>query len=239
MTEHRIALVTGANRGIGFETTHQLARRGWTVWLGSRNRERGDESRASLLELVPNADVRAVALDVTSDESVVAARDTVAQASGRIDILVNNAGISGRFLAPDETVPADIVPVYDVDVLGPVRVTSAFLPLLRRSDDPRLVMVSSGMGSFGITTDPERLESTMHGLAYPSSKAALNMITSQYAKSLPGIRVNAVDPGYTATDFNAHHGTQTVEQGTEAVIQACTAERQPSVFTDRHGVIPW
>lgn len=239
MTEHKIALVTGANRGIGFETTHQLARRGWTVWLGSRDRQRGEESRARLLERVPDADVRVVALDVTSDESVVAARDIVEQASGRLDVLVNNAGISGRFLATDETVPADIVPVYDVNVLGPVRVTSAFLPLLRKSDDPRVVMVSSGMGSFGITTDPERLESTLHGLAYPSSKAALNMITSQYAKSLTDIRVHAVDPGYTATDFNAHHGTQTVEQGTEAVVRACIDERQPGVFTDRHGAIPW
>jgi NAD(P)-dependent dehydrogenase (short-subunit alcohol dehydrogenase family) len=239
MTDHNIALVTGANRGIGFETTHQLARRGWTIWLGSRSRQRAEQSLAKLAELVPHADVRAVALDVTSDESVVSARNTLEQASGRIDVLVNNAGISGRFIDPDETVPADIVPVYDVNVLGPVRVTAAFLPLLRRSHDPRVVMVSSGMGSFGITTDPERFESTLHGLAYPSSKAALNMITSQYAKSLTGMRVHAVDPGYTATDFNAHHGTQTVEQGAAAVVRACTADVLPSTFTDRHGAIPW
>jgi NAD(P)-dependent dehydrogenase (short-subunit alcohol dehydrogenase family) len=239
MTEHNVALVTGANRGIGFETVHQLARRGWTIWLGSRDRQRADESLARLSRLVPHADVRTAALDVTSDESVAAARTTIEQASGHIDVLVNNAGIPGRFIAPDKTVPADILPVYDVNVLGPVRVTSAFLPLLRRSDDPRLVMVSSGMGSFGITSDPDRLESTLHGLAYPSSKAALNMITSQYAKSLTGIRVYAVDPGYTATDFNGHHGSQTVAEGAEAVVEACTADEPPGIFTDRHGEIPW
>jgi NAD(P)-dependent dehydrogenase (short-subunit alcohol dehydrogenase family) len=239
MTEHTIALVTGANRGIGFETTYSLAAQGWTVWLGSRDTQRAAASLASLTPRLPEADVRTVALDVTSDDSVTAARNIVEQESGRIDVLVNNAGILGRLVDPSETVPADILPVYDVNVLGPVRVTAAFLPLLRKSEHPRLVMVSSGMGSFGITTDPERLESTLHGLAYPSSKSALNMITSQYAKSLAGIKVHAVDPGYTATDFNDHQGTQTVEQGAEAVINACTTDVMPGSFTDRHGVIPW
>jgi NAD(P)-dependent dehydrogenase (short-subunit alcohol dehydrogenase family) len=239
MTTENIALVTGANKGIGFETTRRLAELGWTVWLGSRDTHRAAAALARLTELLPAADVRPVALDVTSDESVAAARRTVEQASGRIDALVNNAGVGGRFVGPEDTVPADFLPVYGVNVLGPVRVTTAFLPLLRKSRAPRLVMVSSGMGSFAITTDPERVESTLHGLVYPSSKAALNMIASQYAKALTDVRVHAVDPGYTATDLNGHRGTQPVTEGAKAVVRACVAAELPGVFVDQHGVIPW
>ena len=238
MTTNDIALVTGANKGIGHETARRLLELGWTVWLGSRDPDRGTEAAADLSRRVPGADVRPVALDVTSDESVAHARLTVEEASGRLDVLVNNAGISGRHAAPEDTEPADFLPVYAVNVLGPVRVTTAFLPLLRKSPGPRLVMVSSGMGSFGVTTDPQRLESTLHGLVYPSSKAALNMLTSQYAKALTDVRVLAVDPGYTATDLNGHRGTQSVEDGAEAVVRACAAD-PPGVFTDRHGVVPW
>lgn len=229
-----IALVTGANKGIGFETIRQLAELGWTVWLAARDHGRGTRAAASL-----RGDVRFVQLDVTDDASVAAAVDTVTAESGRIDVLVNNAGIGGRFVGPEETSPADFLPVYGVNLLGPVRVTTAFLPLLRKSQAPRLVMVSSGMGSFGVTTDPRRLESTIHGLVYPSSKAALNMVTSQYAKALPDVRVHAVDPGYTATDLNGHRGTQPVEEGAAAVVAACTAEELAGIFVDRHGPVPW
>jgi len=229
-----IALVTGANKGIGFETVRRLAELGWTVWLGARDAELGKAAVARL-----EGDVRLVSLDVTSDESVAGALATVEAESGRLDVLVNNAGIGGTWADAAETRPADFLPVYGVNVLGPVRMTSAFLPLLRRSAAPRLVMVSSGMGSFGITTDPDRLESTLHGLVYPSSKAALNMITSQYAKALTGVRVHAVDPGYTATDLNGHRGVQTVEEGADAVVQACTRDHLAGVFVDRVGSVPW
>jgi NAD(P)-dependent dehydrogenase (short-subunit alcohol dehydrogenase family) len=239
MTTRQIALITGANKGIGLETTRQLAERGWTVWLGSRDADRGAEAAAQLTETLPEADVRPVQLDVTSDESVAAARDAVEDGSGRLDVLVNNAGIGGRFAAPEDTAPADFLPVFGVNLLGPVRVTAAFLPLLRKGADPRLVMVSSGMGSFGITTDPERLESTLHALVYPSSKAALNMVTSQYAKALDDVRVSAVDPGYTATDLNERRGRQTVEEGAEGVVKACVDAEVPGVFVDRLGVVPW
>jgi NAD(P)-dependent dehydrogenase (short-subunit alcohol dehydrogenase family) len=239
MTTHNIALVTGANKGIGFETARRLAELGWTVWLGSRDRQRGAAAVGRLAELLPDAHVRMLELDVTSEQSVAAARETVEEASGRVDVLVNNAGIGGRFVGPEETVAADFLPVFGVNVLGPVRVVAEFLPLLRKSDAPRLVMVSSGMGSFGITTDPERLESTLHALVYPSSKAALNMVTSQYAKALTDVRVHAVCPGYTATDLNGHRGTQSVEEGAEAVVRACTDDALPGVFFDRHGAMPW
>ncbi|SFB55752.1 NAD(P)-dependent dehydrogenase, short-chain alcohol dehydrogenase family [Amycolatopsis marina] len=239
MTTHKIALVTGANKGIGFETTRRLAELGWTVWLGSRDPERGAAAARRVADLLPKADVRPLALDVTSDESVGTARKIVDETTGRLDAVVNNAGIGGRFASPEETVSDDALPVYEVNVIGPIRVTAALLPLLRRSADPRLVMVSSGVGSFGVTTDPDRLESTLHALVYPSSKAALNMITSQYAKSLRDIRVHAVDPGYTATDLNGHQGIQTVQEGAEAAVQACVADELPGVFIDRHGAVPW
>lgn len=239
MTTTKVALVTGANKGIGFETARRLAELGQTVWLGSRDVQRGTEACARLVELHPRADVRPVTLDVTSDESVEAARKTVEEATGRVDVVVNNAGIGGRFAGPEETVPADFLPVYGVNLLGPVRVTIAFLPLLRKSGAPRVVMVSSGVGSFGVTNDPGRIESTLHGLVYPSSKAALNMVTSQFAKALTDVQVYAVDPGYTATDLNGHTGTQTVEQGADPVVRACVADDLPAVFFDRNGAVPW
>lgn len=231
-----IALVTGATQGLGTQTVRRLAELGWTVWLGARDVDLG----ARLADDIAG-DVRAVQLDVTDDASVEAAARTVDEHSGRLDVLVNNAGISGGMLAPRETTATDFLRVYGVNVLGPVRTTHAFLPLLDRSAQPRIVMVSSGMGSLGITTDPARLESTLHGLVYPSSKTALNMITSQYAKSLPGYQVNAVDPGYTGTALNGFRGTQTVQEGTDAVVAAATLEpgAPTGTFTDRSGAVPW
>ena len=176
---------------------------------------------------------------MTSDDSVRAAYDVVAASGTGLDVLVNNAGIGGRFAAPVDTVPEDFLPVFGVNLLGPVRMTHTFLPLLRESTEPRVVMVSSGMGSFGVTMDPDRVESTMHGLAYPSSKAALTMVTTMYAKSLPELSVVAVDPGYTATDLNDRSGRQTVTEGTDAVVEACTAESAPALFFDRFGPVGW
>jgi NAD(P)-dependent dehydrogenase (short-subunit alcohol dehydrogenase family) len=154
-------------------------------------------------------------------------------------VLVNNAGISGTRAQPADTKPADFIPVFGVNLLGPVRVTNTFLPLLQKSVRPRLVMVSSGMGSFGITLDRARLESTLWGIVYPSSKAALNMVTTMYAKSLPDVRVTAVDPGYTATDLNGFTGTQTLAEGVEPIVEACVAEELGGWFIGRSGALPW
>jgi NAD(P)-dependent dehydrogenase (short-subunit alcohol dehydrogenase family) len=131
--------------------------------------------------------------------------------------------------------------VFETNVYGLVRVTRAFLPALRRSECPVIVNVSSGMGSFAITSDPERVESTIVGLSYPASKSAVTMLTTQYAKAFPEIRVNAVDPGYTATDFNGHSGPQTVTEGTDAIVAMATigADGPTGTFTDRHGAVPW
>ncbi|OHV37088.1 MULTISPECIES: SDR family NAD(P)-dependent oxidoreductase [Pseudofrankia] len=232
-------LITGANKGLGLEATSRLAALGWTIWLGSRDADLGEKAAASIAAEHPGADLRVVPLDVTSDDSVAAALAAVRAAGTGLDVLVNNAGISGTRKQPADTVAADFLAVFGVNLLGPVRMTHAFLPLLRESPAPRLVMVSSGMGSFGVTTDPNRLESTLHGLVYPSSKAALNMVATMYAKSLPDVDVRVVDPGYTATALNGFSGPQTVTEGTDAIVQACTAATAPALFFDRSGPVPW
>lgn len=233
------ALVTGATRGIGRETTRRLAALGWTVWLGARAPEAGDEVAAEIATENPGADLRVVQLDVTDDASVAAAARTVEDAGTGLDVLINNAGIGGRFVPPRESTVADFIAVYGVNVLGPIRVTSAFLRLLDESSAARLVMVSTGVGSLTHANDPEHPYYALNGLPYPSSKTALNMITAQYAKALPGIRVCAVDPGWTATDFTHHQGTQTVSEGTDAIIEAASAASIPGIFFNRDGVVPW
>ncbi|HEX6423275.1 MAG TPA: SDR family oxidoreductase [Acidimicrobiales bacterium] len=232
-------LITGANRGLGFETARQLAGRGWTVLLGARDPERGRTAAEKLA--ADGADARHVPLDVTDDASVEAAVDRVGTMADRVDVLVNNAGIIGATAPPLETRPSDFLACFGVNLLGPVRVTRAFLPLLSRAELPRVVMVSSGMGSLAVTTDPERLESGIVSLVYPSSKAALNMVTTQYAKALPGWKVNAVDPGYTATDLNGHTGHKTVEEGARAIVDLATVgpDGPTGGFFDDRGRVPW
>jgi NAD(P)-dependent dehydrogenase (short-subunit alcohol dehydrogenase family) len=223
-------LITGANRGLGHEAARRLIEAGHDVWIGARDPERG---RAAAEEL----GARFVELDVTDDASVAAAAETV----GELDVLINNAGISGGRVPVPEVAPDDIARVFETNVYGLVRVTRAFLPALRRSDNPVIVNVSSGMGSFAVTTDPERVESTIVSLPYPASKSAVTMLTTQYAKAFPDIRVNAVDPGYTATDFNGHSGPQTVTEGTDAIVAMATIgpDGPTGTFVDRHGAVPW
>jgi NAD(P)-dependent dehydrogenase (short-subunit alcohol dehydrogenase family) len=226
-------LITGANRGLGHEAARHLLAAGPDVWVAARDPERGRHAAGEL-------GARFVALDVTDDASVAAAAEQVAAAGG-LDVLINNAGISGGRIPVPEVTPDDIRRVLETNVVGIVRVTQAFVPLLERSANPVIVNVSSGMGSLGVTSDPDRLESTLVGLAYPTSKSAVNMLTTQYAKALPGMRVNAVDPGYTATDFNDHRGTQTVQEGVEAIVAMAQigADGPSGTFVDRHGTVPW
>ncbi|WP_125778391.1 SDR family NAD(P)-dependent oxidoreductase [Antribacter gilvus] len=232
-------LITGATRGLGREAARRLAALGATVWIGARDLAAGEKVADALRADDPDADVRPVAIDVTDDAAVRSALAVVEASGTGLDVLVNNAGAGEREADVADTLPADFLPVFGVNVLGPVRVTQAFLPLLRRSDRPRLVMVSSGLGSFGVTNDPERFESTLVALVYPSSKAALNMITVMYAKGLPDVRVTAVDPGFTATDLNGHAGHQTVTEGTDAIVTACVGDEVPGTFIDRAGLLPW
>jgi NAD(P)-dependent dehydrogenase (short-subunit alcohol dehydrogenase family) len=234
------AFVTGANKGLGLETARRLGALGWTVYVGARDLGRGHEAVAKLA--ADGADAHLVTLDVTEDASVEAAVATVAERTGgRLDVLVNNAGITGGAREPLDTVPADFLAVYGVNLLGPVRVTRACLPLLRRAELPRVVMVSSGMGSLTVTNDPDRIESGFVSLVYPSSKTALNMVTTMYAKALPGWKVNAADPGYTATDLNAHRGHLTVEQGAEPIVALATLgpDGPTGGFFGQEGRVPW
>jgi len=227
-------LITGANKSLGFETARRLVADGHDVWVAARDEGRG---RAAAEKL----GARFVRLDVTDEASIAAAAQAVAAETG-LDVLINNAGIVGQLGQEIQDVTAqDLQHVYDTNVLGPVRVIQAFIPLLRRSVAPVIVNVSSGMGSFARTTEPGRSESRIISLPYCSSKTALNMITSQYARAYPDIRINAVDPGYTATDFNRHSGTQTVQEGTDAIVAMAKIgpDGPTGSFTDRHGTVPW
>src|SRR5262249_28975604 len=170
-------LITGANKGLGLETGRRLLADGHDVWLAARDPGRG---RAAAEEL----GAQFVELDVTKDASVAAAAERVAEAGG-LDVLVNNAGIVGPRRAGSEIGPDDLRLVFETNVFGIVRVTRAFVPLLERSAHPVIVNVSSGMGSLSVTTDPSRFESTVVSLAYPASKSAVNMLTTQYAKAFP------------------------------------------------------
>ena len=226
-------LITGANKGLGREAARRLLADGHEVWLAARDPARG---RAAAEELGAHF----VALDVTDDASVTAAAERL-DAEGGLDVVVNNAGIVGNRKPVVEMTPDDLRLVFETNVFGIVRVTRAFLPLLERSASPVIVNVSSGMGSLAVTTDPSRLESTLISLAYPASKTAVNMLTSQYAKAFPHMRINAVDPGYTATDFNEHRGTKPVEQGAEIIVRMAELDGSgpTGTFVDENGVVPW
>lgn len=227
-------LITGANKGLGYEAARRLLADGHDVWVAARDPQRGQHAAEQL-------GARFIELDVTDDASVAAAAGTVEAETG-LDVLINNAGISGGLaLKVAELTAADVQRVYDTNVLGPLRVSQAFIPILARSSAPVIVNVSSGLGSHAVTSEPNRVEHRIISLAYCSSKAALNMLTAQYAKAYPQIRINAVDPGYTATDLNNHGGPQTVQEGTDAIVaMAKIAPDGPTgSFSDRHGPVPW
>ncbi|WP_405927054.1 SDR family NAD(P)-dependent oxidoreductase [Streptomyces sp. NBC_00035] len=226
--------ITGANKGLGYETARRLIALGHTVVVGARDVERGAAAAATL-------GARFVRIDVTDDASVTAAATDVAEHEGVIDVLINNAGVHGPHGDPGDLTGADALNVFDVNLFGVVRTTTALLPLLRRSPDPVIINVSSGMGSLAITHDPSRIESSVVAPLYTASKAALTMLTTQYAKGLKDIRVNAADPGYTATDLNGHSGPQSVTEGTDAIVRLATEKPGAGSgrFIDRTGPIDW
>jgi len=230
----KITFITGANKGLGYETARRLTALGHTVLLGARDPERGRKAAAGL-------GARFVRIDVTDDASVAAAAADVAAHEGRIDLLVNNAGIAGENGPADELTAAQAESVFGTNVLGVVRVTAAFLPLLRKGTAPAVVNVTSGLGSMAVTHDPARVESQVVTPFYAASKAALTMLTTQYAKGIPDVRFNAVDPGWTATDLNGNSGPQTVTEGTDAVVTLATESPEAGTgrVIDRFGPLPW
>ena len=252
-----IALITGANKGIGLETARQLGARGVTVLAGARDEARGVAAERTLRDgLQDGADARFVPLDVTDSKSVRQAADWIEKEYGRLDILVNNAGIvpKSRGGPPSETDLDAMREVYETNVFGVILVTNAMLPLARRAPAARIVNVSSEVGSISSITDPASpLGQMPASLAYPSSKAALNMITALYAKELRDtpIKVNAANPGYTKTDLNGNTGFRSVAEGAEASVHLATLDADgPSgvlwghLWTadaphDAYGPLPW
>lgn len=229
-----ITFITGANKGLGFETARRLSDLGHTVLLGARHAERG---RAAAEQL----GVRFVQIDVADDASVRRAAQDVAAHEGQIDVLINNAGIIGPHVPAGQLTGAQAMEVFGTNVAGIVRVTHAFLPLMQGSSHPVVINVSSGMGSFAVTHDPDRVESTVTAPLYTASKAAVTMLTTQYARAFPGMRFNAADPGYTATDLNGHSGPQTLTEGTDAIVTLATepADAGTGRLIDRFGRVPW
>ncbi|WP_072802404.1 SDR family NAD(P)-dependent oxidoreductase [Rhodococcoides yunnanense] len=229
-----ITLITGGNKGLGFETARRLLAHGHTVYIGARNEALGRDAADRL-------GAKLLVVDVTDNESVSAAAKELATKEGRLDVLINNAGVSDSMVTAEDATSDDMQRVYDVNVFGVVRVVNAFLPLLRASDDPAIVNVGSGLGSFGIVTDPERFESQWAVPVYASSKAAVHMLTVQYAKALPDIRINVADPGPTATDLTNNQAAQTVTEGTDAIVHLATlgADGPRATFTDRRGSALW
>ncbi|WP_432104983.1 SDR family NAD(P)-dependent oxidoreductase [Streptomyces sp. bgisy091] len=227
-------LITGANKGLGYETARRLVEAGHTVYVGARDVRRGEEAAARL-------GARFVQLDITDEESVQAAADFVTKDAGRLDVLVNNAGIVGVRKPIGETSGADMRRTFETNVFGAVRVTRSFLPLLEAGTESVVVNVASGLGSLAATNDPDRIEYTVASLDYTSSKTALVMVNSQYAKAYPGIRFNAVDPGYTATDLNGNSGHNTVEEGADIIVRMALIgpDGPTGGFFDAEGVAAW
>jgi NAD(P)-dependent dehydrogenase (short-subunit alcohol dehydrogenase family) len=181
-----ITLITGANKGLGFETARRLVAAGHSVYVGSRDAGRGRVAAESI-------GGRFIALDVTSDESVDAAARDITRRDGRLDVLINNAGITGGGGKPADVTAGDLEQVFATNVFGLTRVTHAMLPLLLKSENPVIVNLASGLGSIGVVTDSSRMESKYATIAYSASKSAVTMLTVQYAKAFPEIRINVVD----------------------------------------------
>ncbi|MEU7166777.1 SDR family NAD(P)-dependent oxidoreductase [Streptomyces morookaense] len=227
-------LITGANKGLGFETARQLIAAGHTVYVGARSQAKAEQAAREL-----GANARPLVIDVTDDASVDAAAKQVETESGSLDVLVNNAGIADPSDDDGPTGP-DMLTVLDTNVVGIVRMMHAFAPLLQRGKGI-VVNVGSGLGSFGRTTDLSRMEGQFASPAYNASKAAVSMLTVQYAKVYPDMRINVIDPGFTATDFNGNTGIQTVAEGAEAIVAAAqiAPDGPTGTFTDRQGDVPW
>jgi NAD(P)-dependent dehydrogenase (short-subunit alcohol dehydrogenase family) len=240
-TTDRIALVTGANKGIGFEAARGIAKEGYILLLAARNPAAGRQAAANLAQ--EGLDVRFVALDVTRAESISAAAARIEADFGKLDVLVNNAGITDSDDGPPSRARVDAIErVLRTNFLGAVATAQAMLPLLRRSDAGRIVNVSSDLGSITRHGDPTWKYAQVKVLGYCASKAALNMFTVQLAFELKdqGIAVNSVNPGFTATDLNAHRGQQTVEEGAAEIVRVALQEHGPSgKFLETGGELIW
>lgn len=244
----KTALVTGANKSIGFEVARQLAQKGIYVYLGSRNLENGIEA-VSQLKAEGLSNVEAIQLDITDDESVKNSRTKIGKKTKALDILINNAGIYGGY--PQEALNATIdqfKATYDANVYSVVRVTQAFIDLLKKSSEPRIVNVSSSQGSLTLHSNPSYKYYDFKGAVYLSSKSAMNMYTVVLAYELKNsnFKINAICPGFTKTDFNGHRGTGTTEDAGRRIIKYALIDKDGPTgkfFSEENnpesGEIPW
>jgi NAD(P)-dependent dehydrogenase (short-subunit alcohol dehydrogenase family) len=237
------ALVTGANKSIGFETAKQLAQLGYFVYIGSRDKTKGLEA-IEKLKAMGLTNVDCIQLDVTDINSIKSARQELEVKTKKLDILINNAGISGGFPQPATKVSYDTLRlVFETNFFGVVQVTQEFIELLKKSDQPRIVNVTTELSSLTNHSDPNWKFAQFKPSAYGPSKTALNAYTVMLAVELKdtNFKVNCVCPGFTATDFNNHQGTKTVEQGTIAIVKYATIGQDGSTgkFFNEEGEIAW
>jgi NAD(P)-dependent dehydrogenase (short-subunit alcohol dehydrogenase family) len=241
MHDKTTALITGANKGLGYETARRLAELGMTVLVGARDPARGEGAVVRLRER--GADAHLVSLDLTDEASVASAVRDVAQRFGRLDVLVNNAGIGGGQLPSQQDLRA-MRALFETNVYGTIGVTQAFMPLLERSPAARIVNVSTTLASIRLAADPtHRITQWNELFGYIASKATINAFTVRLAHELrtKRIKVNAACPGYVATDFNQHRGLRTVEQGAEIIVRLATlSDDGPTAgFFDENGSVEW
>jgi NAD(P)-dependent dehydrogenase (short-subunit alcohol dehydrogenase family) len=241
-TEKKHALITGANKGIGFAIAKGLAEQGLTVWIGARDLERGEAAVAELTK--DGLDARFLAIDVADDTSVQKAAARLSDEIEALQVLVNNAGILVDVSTPPSQIPMeDIKSTFEVNLFGPIRVTQAFVPLLKAASDARVVMMGSGVGSLALITDPTSLYSSVNLLDYTASKVALNAVTVSFAKELEpfGIKVNVVEPGHVRTDLNRNTGFISPEEGAVTAIKMALigSDGPNGGFFGSHGRQPW
>ncbi|MCQ4087639.1 SDR family oxidoreductase [Saccharibacillus sp. JS10] len=233
--------ITGANKGIGYETARQLGKQGYFVFLGARSQQNGQEAVRKLQE--EGIEAQYVLIDVANPSTIPAAAKAIADVTPSLDVLINNAGIGAGGNVPSQQSMEDIRRVYEVNVFGPIQVIQSMLPLLKKSPLGRIVNVSSGLGSLTFHSDPSHEHYGVNPLDYNSSKTALNAVTVMFAKEFVGapLKINAVDPGYTATDMNNNSGPRSVEHSAGTVAKlALIGEDGPSgKFFDETGEIPW
>jgi NAD(P)-dependent dehydrogenase (short-subunit alcohol dehydrogenase family) len=241
MHAHPVALVTGANKGIGREIARQLAHRGFRVVIAARDEARGSAAAAAIRE--DGGDALAIVLDVTRPDTITAAAARLERELGRLDVLVNNAGIARTGAPPSAMALGTVREVFETNVFGVMAVTQAMLPLLRAAPAGRIVNVTSELGSLGNLRDPAFAHRTVGSLGYGPSKTALNAITVAFANELRDtpIKVNSACPGYTATDLNGHRGPRTVEQAARAPVRLATLppDGPTGGFFNEDGPLPW